>query len=45
MFQFYVVNIFTGEEMAIEGFDIYDACDMYGIDPDSIEVLWDAFIG
>ena len=45
MFQFYVVDVLTGEEMTIEGYDIYDACDMYDIDPEFIEVLWEVFIG
>lgn len=33
MFEYYIRDCYTGEEMVIDGYDFEDACYEYGIDP------------
>ena len=45
MFEYYIVDIFTGEEAIIEGYDFEEACFTYGIDPDCVEIVNEEYIG
>ena len=40
MFEYLVKNIYTGEEEVIRGFDFADACYMYKINPENVDIIW-----
>ncbi len=45
MFEYYIKNIYTGEEEIISGFDFADACYNHKIDPDSVDIIWSKLAG